>query len=55
LATTSPETQTGILRVLLWNILTAVVSAAAALAAKQAADRIWRLMTGEAPPKKKWK
>jgi hypothetical protein len=53
LATTSPETQAGVLKMLLWNILTAVVSAAAALAAKQAADRIWRLSTGEPPPKKK--
>ncbi len=40
---------------LLWKILTAVVSAAAAVAAKQAADRIWRLSTGEPPPKKKQK
>jgi len=55
LATTSPESQTGILRTLAWNVLTAIVSAAAALAAKQAADRIWRLTTGEAPPKKKHK
>jgi hypothetical protein len=41
------------LRKLLWTGLYATLSAGAALAARRAASRVWRLATGEEPPIKK--
>jgi len=41
------------LRKLLWSGLYAALSAAAAMAARRAASRIWRVATGEEPPTKK--
>jgi hypothetical protein len=40
------------LRKLLWNGLFAVFGALAAIAARRAAVGIWRLATGEEPPRK---
>jgi hypothetical protein len=44
---------TGVLRKLLWSGLYASLGAAATLAARRTASRIWRLATGEEPPTKK--
>jgi hypothetical protein len=41
------------LRKLLWSALYAGLSAVAALGARRAASRIWRVATGEEPPTKK--
>lgn len=41
------------LRKLLWTSLYASLAAAATMAARRAASRIWRIATGEAPPTKK--
>jgi hypothetical protein len=41
------------LRKLLWSGLYAGLSAAAAMGARRAASRIWRIATGEEPPTKK--
>jgi hypothetical protein len=41
------------LRKLLWTGLYAALAAAATLAARRTASRIWRIATGEAPPTKK--
>jgi hypothetical protein len=41
------------LRKLLWTGLYAGISAGAAIAARRAASRLWRLATGEQPPTKK--
>ena len=41
------------LRKLLWTGLYAPLAAAAPMAARRAASRIWRIATGEAPPAKK--
>jgi hypothetical protein len=42
-----------VLRKLLWTGLYAALAAAATIAARTAASRIWRIATGEAPPAKK--
>ncbi len=42
-----------LLRKLLWTGLSAALAAAAAMASRRAASRIWRIATGEAPPAKK--
>jgi hypothetical protein len=42
-----------VLRKLLWTAVYGVIGAAATLAARQAASRVWRIMTGEEPPTKK--
>ena len=41
------------LRKLLWTGLYAGLAAVATMATRQAASKIWRLATGEAPPSKK--
>ena len=41
------------LRKLLWTALYSVLGAAATIAARTAASRIWRIATGEQPPAKK--
>jgi hypothetical protein len=41
------------LRKLLWSGLYAGLAAAATIAARRAASRIWRVATGEPPPTKK--
>jgi len=41
------------LRKLLWTGLYAGLSAGAAIAARRAAGRIWRIATGEEPPTKR--
>lgn len=41
------------MRKLLWSGLYAAFGAAAAIAARAAAVRVWRLATGEEPPTKK--
>jgi hypothetical protein len=42
-----------VLRKLLWTGLYAGIAAGAAIAARTAASRIWRVATGEEPPVKK--
>ncbi len=41
------------LRRLLWTTLYAAIGAAATMAARRLASRIWRIATGEEPPAKK--
>jgi hypothetical protein len=41
------------LRKLLWTGLYAAFAAAATMAARRAASRVWRVATGEEPPQKK--
>lgn len=41
------------LRKVLWNGLFAAFGAAATIAARRAASRVWRVATGEDPPTKK--
>lgn len=41
------------LRKFLWTGLYAALGAAATMAARRAASRIWRIATGEEPPAKK--
>jgi hypothetical protein len=41
------------LRKLLWTGLYASLAAAATMAARRVASKIWRIATGEAPPAKK--
>jgi hypothetical protein len=41
------------LRRLMWTGLAAALAAAATMAARRAASRIWRVATGEEPPTKK--
>jgi len=41
------------LRKLLWTAVYGVIGAAATIAARKAASRVWRLLTGEEPPTKK--
>jgi hypothetical protein len=41
-----------VLRKLLWTALYGVLAAVATIAARFAATRIWRVATGEDPPKK---
>jgi hypothetical protein len=41
------------LRKLLWSGLYASLGAAATMAARRVASKIWRITTGEAPPVKK--
>jgi hypothetical protein len=43
-------TSSAMLRKVLWNGLFAVFGAAATIAARTAAARIWKLTTGEDPP-----
>jgi Protein of unknown function (DUF4235) len=40
------------LRKLLWNGLFAAFGAAAAIAARRAATTVWRMATGEEPPRR---
>jgi len=42
-----------VLRKLLWTAVYGVIGAAATIAARKAASRVWRLLTGEEPPTKK--
>jgi hypothetical protein len=42
-----------VLRKLLWTAVYSLMAALATLAARQAASRIWRILTGEEPPTKK--
>jgi hypothetical protein len=42
-----------VLRKLLWTGLYAALGAAATIAARRVASRIWRVTTGEEPPVKK--
>jgi hypothetical protein len=44
---------TEVLRRLMWTGLYASLAAAATLAARKAASKIWRVATGEEPPVKK--
>jgi hypothetical protein len=48
-----PGYDVGVLRKLLWSGLYAGFAAAATMAARRAASRVWRLATGEEPPAKK--
>jgi len=41
------------LRKVMWTGLYATLGAAATMAARRAASKIWRIATGEAPPTKK--
>jgi hypothetical protein len=41
------------LRKIMWSGLYALLSAAATMAARRTASRIWRVATGEAPPTRK--
>ncbi len=41
------------LRKLLWTTLYAAIGAAATMAARRLASRIWRIATGEEPPARK--
>ncbi len=41
------------LRRMLWTSLYAALGAAATMAARRLASRVWRLVTGEAPPTKR--
>jgi hypothetical protein len=41
------------LRKLLWTVLYAALGAAATMAARRAASRVWRIATGEEPPTKR--
>lgn len=41
------------LRKLTWTALYGAIAAAATIAARRAASRIWRIATGEEPPAKK--
>jgi hypothetical protein len=49
----SEARQPTMLRKLLWSGLYAGLAAGVALVSRQAATRIWRLATGEAPPAKR--
>jgi hypothetical protein len=42
-----------VLRKLLWTAIYGVIGALATIAARFAASRIWRVLTGEEPPAKK--
>jgi hypothetical protein len=42
-----------VLRKLLWTGLYATIGAAATMAARRVASRVWRIATGEEPPAKK--
>jgi hypothetical protein len=53
LATSSPQTETSALQRILWSVLTAILGAIATIAARRTAQTIWKLTTGEQPPKKK--
>ncbi len=53
LAVPLPGNVPAMLRKLLWNGLYAAFGAAAAIGARAAASRVWRLATGEEPPTKK--
>ena len=41
------------LRKVLWSVLYAVLGAAATMAARRTASRVWRIATGEEPPTKR--
>jgi hypothetical protein len=49
----TPETIEQVLRRLVWTGLYAGITALAAMAARKAAGRLWRLATGEEPPARK--
>jgi Protein of unknown function (DUF4235) len=53
LATSSPETETSVLNRYAWTLLSGAIALIAALIAKQAAKSVWKLATGDEPPKKK--
>jgi hypothetical protein len=38
---------------LLWTAIYGMIGAAATMAARQAATRVWRILTGEEPPTRK--
>ena len=42
-----------VLRKLLWTAIYGLIGAAATMAARKTASRVWRLLTGEEPPTKK--
>jgi hypothetical protein len=42
-----------VLRKLLWTAIYGAIGALATIAARTAASRIWRILTGEEPPTKK--
>jgi hypothetical protein len=42
-----------VLRKLLWTAIYGMIGAAATMAARQAATRVWRILTGEEPPTRK--
>jgi hypothetical protein len=42
-----------VLRKLLWTAIYSAMTAAAAIVARKAASRVWRVLTGEEPPTKK--
>jgi hypothetical protein len=41
------------LRKIMWTALSGLITAMAALGARRAASRLWRIATGEEPPAKK--
>jgi hypothetical protein len=42
-----------VLRKLLWTAIYSAMTAVAAIVARKAASRVWRVLTGEEPPTKK--
>jgi len=42
-----------VLRKLLWTAIYGTIAAAATIAARHTASRVWRILTGEEPPTKK--
>jgi hypothetical protein len=53
LVSSSLGNQSAMLRKLLWTGLYAALAAAATMAARKLASRVWRIATGEEPPTKK--
>ena len=53
LVSSSVGNLTNIRRQLLWTGLYAALAAAATMAARSVASRVWRIATGEEPPAKK--
>ena len=52
-ASTRVGNETAMLRKLLWTALYASLGAAATMAARRVASRVYRIVTGEEPPTKK--
>jgi hypothetical protein len=52
-ASTGVGNETAMLRKLLWTALYASLGAAATMAARRVASRMYRIVTGEEPPTKK--